>query len=244
MRLFRLSMICLLILVMATSLKAEEKDDKRLTNEAQLGFVDTSGNSKVTTLAFRNRLKYKFTEKLLGAWDVGALYGESDGDKSAERYFTDLRFDYSITDPFYVYAAGGWLRDEFAGFNARWYAGPGVGYKFLVGPKHFLLGEVGLNYAYEDYDADGSDQFLEGRVFGKYEFAFTEKTKISQSLEYLQGFDETSNWKLNSETALLTTLTDILSLKVSYAVRYNNNPTPSDLDETDTILAASFVVNY
>jgi len=95
---------------------------------------------------------------------------------------------------------------------------------FMIGPKHFLLGEGGLNYAYEDYTdpEEDNEQFLEGRLFGKYEWAFTEKTKFSQSLEYLQGFNDMNMWKLNSESALVTLLTDILALKVSYSIFYNN----------------------
>ena len=78
----------------------------------------------------------------------------------------------------------------------------------------------GLNYAHEDYTDPGEDDelFLEGRLFGKYEWAFTEKAKFSQGLEYLQSFKDGSTWKLNSETALIVAITDILALKVSYSV--------------------------
>ena len=116
----------------------------------------------------------------------------------------------------------------------------------MIGPKHFLLGETGLNYAYEDYSDPDQDneQYLEGRLFGKYEWAFTEKTKFSQGLEYLQSFKTGGAWKLNSETALISDITDILALKISYSVFYNNDPHPSDLDKTDTVLATSLVVSY
>jgi putative salt-induced outer membrane protein YdiY len=50
--------------------------------------------------------------------------------------------------------------------------------------------------------------------------------------------------KLNSETALVTAITDILALKISYSIFYNNDPRPSDLDDTDTILATSLVITY
>ena len=55
---------------------------------------------------------------------------------------------------------------------------------------------------------------------------------------------EGSSWMLNSETALISNITDIWALKVSYSVFYNNDPRPSDLDKTDTILATSLVVSY
>jgi putative salt-induced outer membrane protein len=250
MRILKLSILFLFMMAAVQISEAAEETEpqaeKRFSNEFSFSLVNTTGNSDTLALAGINEMKYKFTDKWSASWVVGALYSESDGDKDAERYFTDLRADYAFTDRWYAYGLGSWLRDEFAGFDNRVSIGPGVGYKFLIGPKHFLLSEGGLNYAYEDYtDPDeDNEQFLEGRLFGKYEWAFTEKTKFSQSLEYLQGFNDGSMWKLNSETALVTLITDILALKVSYSIFYNNDPRPSDLDDTDTILATSLVITY
>ena len=232
-----------------TGQAAEEtkpKEEKRFSNETSFALVNTTGNSDTLAVAGKNDMKYKFTDKWTGSWVAGGLYNKSDGDKTAEKYFTDLRADYAITDRWYAYGLGTWLRDKFAGFENRISIGPGVGYNFLIGPKHFLRGETGLNYAYEDYSDPDQDneQYLEGRLFGKYEWAFTEKTKFSQGLEYLQSFKTGGAWKLNSETALISDITDILALKISYSVFYNNDPHPSDLDKTDTVLATSLVVSY
>jgi len=250
MKTVRLSMFFLFMLAAVQISEAAEetkpKEEKRFSNEANFALVNTTGNTEALTVAGKNEMKYKFTDKWSGSWVVGALYGKSDGDKNAERYFTDLRADYSINERWYAYGLGTWFRDKFAGFDQRLSIGPGVGYKFLIGPKHFLLAETGLNYAYEDYtDSDENNaDFLEGRLFGKYEWAFTEKTKFSQALEYLQSFKDSSMRKLNSETALVTAITDIMALKISYSILYNNDPRPSDLDDTDTILATSLVITY
>jgi len=250
MKIVKLFVLFLFILASVQISEAAEenkpKEEKRFSNELSFSLVNTTGNSDTLTMAGKNEMKYRFTDKWTGSWVAGALYNKSDGDKTAETYFTNLRADYTISELWYAYGLGSWLRDKFSGFDNRFGLGPGIGYKFLIGPKHFLLGEAGLNYAYEDYsDSDeDSNQFLEGRLFGKYEWAFTEKTKFSQGLEYLQSFKGSSTWKLNSETALVSALTDILSLKVSYSVSYNNDPRPSDLDKTDTILATSIVVSY
>jgi putative salt-induced outer membrane protein len=47
-----------------------------------------------------------------------------------------------------------------------------------------------------------------------------------------------------SETALISALSDYLSLKTSYVVKYNNQPVPATLEETDTILSVTLVVNF
>ena len=241
MKVIRFLVVLFVIFAMATGLYAEEK---RLSDEAELSFVDTGGNTDVKSLSFKNLLKYKFTEKLNGAWKVGALYGESDGETNAESYFTELRLDYLFTDRLYSFALAGWEKDEFAGINSRYYLGPGAGYKFLLGPKHFLSGEAGLNYVNEEYTDDTDRNYLGGRVFAQYEYAFTEKNKFSQSLEFLYDFDDSENYNVNSETAIISALSDYLSLKASYQIKYDNKPVPSTLEETDTILAITLVANF
>jgi putative salt-induced outer membrane protein YdiY len=52
------------------------------------------------------------------------------------------------------------------------------------------------------------------------------------------------NYKVNSETALISALSGYLSLKASYVIKYNNKPVPETLEETDTILSVALVVNF
>jgi putative salt-induced outer membrane protein len=82
-------------------------EEKRWSDEAELSFVNTGGNTDVMTLSAKNNLKYKFTDKLAGSWAIEALYGETDGEKNAERYFTELRLDYLFTERFYTFGMGG-----------------------------------------------------------------------------------------------------------------------------------------
>lgn len=238
------ALICIvasfLILLTANAVPAEEK---KWEDTAELSYVQTGGNTEVLTFSGKNMLKYKFSEKWSGAWKIGALYGETDGVKNAERYYTDLRADYKATERIYYYGSGGWLRDEFAGFDNRYFLGLGAGYQILTGDRHFLSAEAGLNYAAEEYPNDTEDDFLEGRIFGSYAYVFNPKTKFTQDLEYLHNFDDSDKYKVNAITALTTTLSDLFSLKVAYEISYNNQPTPDTLEETDTIFSVALVVN-
>jgi len=215
-----------IVLAMATGVCAQEK---KWTDQAELSFVDTGGNTDVTSLSAKNLLKYEFSDELQVAWKLGILYGESDGEKNAESYLSDLRLDYLFTKHLYSFVNAGWSKDKFAGIDSRYYAGPGAGYKFFTGPRHFFLAEI---------------RYLGGRAFAEYEYAFTDKNKFSQSVEYLHDFDDSNNYNVNSETALISALSDYLSLKTSYVVKYDNQPVPSTLKETDTILSVTLVVNF
>jgi putative salt-induced outer membrane protein len=244
-----ISILCILLTIGPVALGYAEdqvSEKKRFSNETSISLVNTTGNTDTLSLAGKNEMTYLFSENLSGSWIAGAIYNETNGIKETERYYTDLRADYSINDRLYCYGLGSWFQDKFSGFDHRVGIGPGLGYRLLVGPAHFLSVEGGLNYTYENYTdpEEDDDGFWEGRLFTKYEWAFTEKTKFSQRLEYLQSSEESNTWKINSETALITSLTDILALKISYTVLYNNNPLPSELNNTDTIFTTSMVISF
>jgi len=240
--------LTIMALTFAMLAHAEESPANKFKDEAELSYVQTGGNTKVVSFSAKNLLTYQATENFKLDWTVQALFAEAeiDGDteKTAERYATELRLEYALTERFYTAAYGGWLQDEFAGIDDRYYVGPALGYKVLIGPKHFLRTEAGVDYVKEYYVDDTDDGYMRGRAFGEYAFALTEKTRFSQSVEYLHSFDDSDNYNMNSETALTTALSDKLSLKTSYIVNYDNQPVPEALDETDTVLAVTIIVNF
>ncbi len=229
------------VLLIAAVAGAEEKKWK---DEAELSSVNTGGNSNVATFSAKNLLTYGFSEKLEGSWKAAAMNSKSEGVRSAENYMTELRGDYLFSQHFFGGLAVGWNKNKFAGIDARYYGGPFAGYKFLVGPKHFLRGEVGLDYVSEEYTDKTENDFLRGRLFGAYQFHFTELNKFKQSVEYLHDFDDADNYNVNTETALITLLSQNFSLKTSYEIKFDNKPVPAGLKKTDTILAVSLLVNF
>jgi putative salt-induced outer membrane protein len=231
------------IIVILGTFPDVQAEEMKWQDEAELLYVDTSGNTDVTTFSAKNTLTVPFSEKTKGTWRLGVLYGESDGTKNAESYFTEFRVDHSYTERLYSFGYGGWYKDKFAGIDARYYLGAGEGYKFYNGPKHFLLGEAGLTYTKEEFTDNTDNDFPGGRLFGKYEYHFTEKNRFTQSLEWLLDFSEFDNWNLNSETALLSALNSWLSLKASYLIKYDNEPLGT-LKKADKILGVALVVNF
>jgi len=200
-------MLCIGLALIASSAFAEEnKEKKALSDEAEVSYVKTDGNTQVTSLAAKNLLKYQFNKQLLGSWKIGALSAETAGVKTAENYFTDLKLDYQNTQRLYSFVNAGWQQNRFAGVDEHMYGGVGAGYKFLDGPKNFLVGELGVQYVSDKYTDDTTKNYPGGRAFAKYTYAFTEKNKFSQSLEYLNDFDNSENYKVNSETALISAL--------------------------------------
>jgi putative salt-induced outer membrane protein len=244
MKNIKCSIFLISFVLFACATGTSSAQEKKWEDAAELSYVQTGGNTEVLTFSGNNSLTYRFSEKWKGTWDVGLLYGKTDGEKNAERYFTDLRLDYEVSEKLYYYALGGWLQDEFAGIDKRLYLGPGAGYNIWTGEKHYLSIEGGLDYAQEDY-TDGTDSsFMEGRLLGNYEYIFNPKTKFSQTAEYLHNFDDADKFRINTVTKLTTQLTDMFSLKVTYEINYQNEPSPETLENTDTLFSVALVVNF
>ena len=209
----------------------------------ELSFVDTGGNTEVTTLSFKSTLQYRFTERAFGTWKLGAVFGRSAGETNAESYQTELRGDYAVTKRTYWLGYGSWLRDTFSGIDSRTSLGTGPGYRFLVGPRHTLRGEIGLSYSEEDSSDGAEKEYFGGRVFGTYEYRFGEKSTISQAVEFQLDFSETDDWLLNSETALTLPLSSALALRTSYTLKHDNRPV-ADLKKTDTVLSIALQISF
>lgn len=217
--------------------------EKTWTDEAELSFVSTNGNSKVTTLSAKNLLKVPFSENFSGSWKLQGLYGKNDGVKNAETYMTEFRGDYAQTSRLYYFASAGWFQDKFSGIDSRYVYGLGSGYKFLDGPKSFLLGEAGLTFTQEEDTAGNDNEYLGGRLFAQYAYLFNDTNKFTQSIEYLPDFDDSKNWLFNSETALVSALNSNFSMKTAYLVKYDNQPV-TGLTKTDSIISVALVANF
>jgi putative salt-induced outer membrane protein len=238
---FFIMVVCIGLTIAALSSFAEEK---ALSDEGEVSYVQTDGNTKVTTLSAKNLVKYKFNERLLGSWKVGAVNAETSNVKTAESYFTDLKLDYRNTLRLYSFVNAGWQQNKFAGVDEHIYGGVGEGYKFLEGPAHFLIGELSVMYVADKYTDATKKDYPGGRAFAKYTYAFTEKNKFSQSLEYLNDFNDSQRYFVNSETAVISALSGIFSLKAAYLVNYTNEPVPATLKKKDSMTTVALVVNY
>jgi putative salt-induced outer membrane protein YdiY len=238
------SFLIMFLFVTAVAVPGLCAEEKKWSDEGELAFVKTGGNTEVTNLAAKNLVKYQFSEKVLGSWKLGSLYAETDKVKTAQSYFTDLNVHYQSTEKMYYLAGAGWQQNKFSGIDRSLYGGLGAGYKFLDGPAHFLIGELGLRYVSDKYTDETGNNYAAGRGFGKYTYAFTEKNRASQSVELLYNFSNSKRYAVNSETAVISALSGNLSLKAAYVVNYQNEPIPSTFEKTDTMLTVALVVNY
>jgi putative salt-induced outer membrane protein len=239
----RFFVVFLPLLLCLSASAGDPLSEKRFSGKAELAFVDTSGNTDVASISAKSDLALRLTETLEGGWKFDVLYGEDGSVKTAESYSTALRLNYRISKRFFTGLAAGWAKDEFTGIDSRVFAGFSAGYRPVESPPHTLKTEIGLDAVREEY-TDGTDKdFPQSKIRVAYGFAFSEKNRFTQEVEYLQDLDRSVNYRVRSETALIAAVNGILSLKTHYTVDYDNEPVPATLDDTDSVLGVTLVFN-
>ncbi len=218
--------------------------ESSLSAQAELSVVAKSGNSDSESFYGKGNLSRKFSDSLTAKWVLHASRGEDDGVRSSESYGTELRLDHQARPQFYSFGFLGWFKDNFAGIKDRYILGGGAGYKILEGPPHSLSVEGGPNLTSEHYTDDSSRAYLAARFFAEYGYAFTEKNRFAQTVEFLYDFDDTNNYGLNSETGLIAVIDGDFSLKISYRVEYDHQPVPAILSSTDKVLSMALLADF
>jgi putative salt-induced outer membrane protein len=242
-----------LILLASVSAYAQEEAPAEAQPEPWKGalglsYVDTSGNSE--TSAFGLDFKVERLPEPWGLEITGLFNRASDaGDVTAERYYLGGRAKRALGDRWELFGGLSGEKDQFAGFDLRLLVEAGAAYKLVLGPKHFLSADAGLTYTDENRLEPEPDASWLGGVLGlAYEWKISDTTSFTERFLYYPNFDESSDWRLSSDTGIQTAISSLLALKFSYEYRYRNEPLVLDdgttADSTDTTTRFSVVFNF
>lgn len=234
--------VVLLVAALLAASPATAQEDNAWSGTLGLSFVTTSGNSDTTTLGLD--LGLKRTPDPWG-WELAAFFlrSEQDGETTAERYGGSLRADRKLDERWSLFGSLSADHDAFAGYDLRGIVASGGTYHALLGPVHELSFDAGLTWTTEDLVAAEDRDFLGGMLGLSWAWHPRKGTTLGERLVWYPDFDETSDWRLTSETSLQAALSERLALKVGYLVRYDNEPVPG-FDTTDTTTTISLVVGF
>ncbi len=113
-----------------------------IKGEGQIGFNNSTGKSKTVSLTAGLKLS-KETLHWKNSLTLNVDYERENGVTSEERYFAGYEGRYKITRRQYTYSTVSWERDPFSGFNARFAASVGLGYKLIDRPNLSLSFDAG-----------------------------------------------------------------------------------------------------
>ena len=233
------SSVCLL-LGAAPVMAQAPKDSFRLAFD--LGFVNASGNTDVTTLNAGEHLAY-----VAGPWtfahEVIVIEGRSHGSETAAQYSSDLRVDRAFSPRFGAYAVLGWYRNPFAGIGRRFDEGLGLTAKILTRPHDVISGEAGTSLIQERNTAFVENSFSAARAALLYKHSFTDAATLQEAAELLFDLKHSDDKRVNSETSLTAPLSKRISLKAAYLIRFQNLPEPG-FKKTDRVLTTGVQIVF
>jgi putative salt-induced outer membrane protein len=192
---------------------------------ADLGFVQTSGNSQVTTMNIGER----FTQergRLTLSQSFALIYGKQRDTVNTNNLRTAVRGDYRVDKVFSFFLGAGFDRNKFAGIAQRWEEQVGLAARVLAASSDTIRIEGGGSIT-QQIPVDGlQENFPSARGALSWRHAFTGQTYFHQNVEYVPNLSEHEDWRVNSESIIVAPLSARIGLKVSYVIRYDNQPQP------------------
>ncbi len=207
--------------------------------EAELGIVNTSGNSDTSTVNAkfnavneRRKWRHRFHTEYLLASDAGGT--------TAERFVAEAGSNYKLSETDYLLVLNlRYVKDRFAGFDHR--LSETVGYGHIFEWDHMKLNLEGGVGARQTKFVDGSSQRdAIIRVAGDYQWQFSGTGALAE-----KAFSEIgdTNTHTEAETSLKVRVYGNLATKLSYKL-INDTEVPPATKNTDTITAVTLVYDF
>lgn len=190
---------------------------------------------------------------------------DPDTEVTSENYALKSRYRRDVSDRFFWYGGAGWDRNEPAGIKDRYVVEGGVGNTWHdTEEMHFKTSYGATLTKQDDVDEDPS---VDDTFFGA-RFAWDYMNKLTQTATYTNLFildenlEETSDWRAEMQNGLAVAINSHLALKAGLQLLYDNEPAleelnlfdvggvdtgttvTTELDELDTILTISLVVDF
>jgi putative salt-induced outer membrane protein len=229
--------------LLAAPLAAQQADGK-IHVVGNLSFVNTAGNSELTTLSGDETLQKMTTDSL---WKfqqtAAAVYGHSEDSTTASAFNAGARVDRILSSRLSAFAGGNWERNRFAGIARRFEEIVGLGFQLLDLERDQLSLEAGASFNQQRSTLGVDDNFVAARAAGAYKHLLTDKAYFQQLAEFLPNLETSEDFRLNTETSLVAPISRAIALKLSYTIHFDNLPEPG-FEKTDRILSSGIQVTY
>lgn len=222
--------------ISAAEIEADEAPP-RWQASAELGLVNTSGNSDTTTLNLGAEI-VRTTLPWRHRFAAAALQAEEDGEDTADRWLGEWQSDYRLTERSYVFGALRHEADEFSGFAFQQTAAVGYGRTLFAGDRQLLETEIGPGFRrIKDAVTREVESEAIARALVAYHLDISTSTVFDNRLLVESG---SSNTLINNDAAFKVAINDHFALSFAVLVRHNTDA-PEGTEETDTTTTASLV---
>ena len=236
----------------------EAKDTTELKISA--GGLFTTGNSRALSLTGASKFKLRreanqLTAAAAGNFARSAATPDDSMETTLENFQGRVRYDRFFTEVLAGFLAVSASRDRFQGLDLRLNVDPGIAFYVIDQKGHQLWSEVGYDLQHDvrnddaiaaaliDGDVvDKSETRHNGRAFVGYDNSLNEEVTFNTGLEYIQGLQDTTNWRLAWDAGLTSNIGESFAIATTFTLKYDHNPLPG-VEKTDAVTAVSVVYN-
>ena len=206
--------------------------------EAELGFIQTSGNRDTTAVNAKLAGTHE-APKWRNKFDAEYLESSDALGVSARRSVAQAAANYKLRAANYLFANLRAEQDRFAAYEYRVSETVGYGHRFERAPQTLEL-EIGAGGSHTEFiDGDREDEGVI-RLAGRHIWRLSETSELST-----KAFSEVgeSNAHSEGETALKLKVSNRLAMKLAYKLFHNTEP-PLGVRRTDSVMAVTLVYGF
>ena len=209
---------------------------------AELSLVDTGGNTDTQTLGTAGLLVWR-PEGWTTEARTSFVRSIAEGVETARTLTFSVRQSRTISPRLDAFGRLEFLINEFAGIDDRFSFDAGFGFRLLPGPVHVLRTDAGLGYSHEDR-LTGEDLSFALATFGaNYEWIVNRIVTLTDTSLLTASLQDGQDWRFRNAFAATTTLTRLLSVKLSHELNFAHAPA-AGFGRTDTVLSAALALKF
>ena len=233
----------LLLTVSAYAQDEEEAVVLGWTGTGELGFVNTTGNTKSTAL--NAKLNFILQRKRWNHRFSGtALMTSEDEITDNERYTMEVQSNRELSEKSWLFGSFRWDADKFGSYDPQASLTAGYGRQLMKSEKHELKGEIGAGYKKleERVSGDSSSEAIARFLLDDSWQVF--KTTLWTNRLLVEAGSTNTFTQFN--TGLAVSMTEKFAVKLGFEVRHNTD-VPDDIadsENTDTVTSVNLVYNF
>jgi putative salt-induced outer membrane protein YdiY len=209
--------------------------------DTSVGLSLARGNSRSSSFSFTFSADGPINQAKTLLWFNKAIYlfGESEGETSADNLLVSTRLNWQHTPRLYSYYELQGLRDRFKNYSYRIIPAVGVGYK-VIAQKAVTLGlDAGLSEVFtEYYDSGDTDNYLGLKLGEELVWKIAETSEFNEKLEIDPDLGDFSRYFLRFEANLIAAIAKSWAVKLTFIDTYDSQPVGIGIEKNDIALIA------
>jgi putative salt-induced outer membrane protein len=149
-----------------------------------------------------------------------------------------------LEDRLSLFAAQMLESDRFAAYLQRYNTDLGAGIVIYQWEQITWNGEGGYRYMFENRLDQSQFDYHSLRMASEVLATFNPRVSGRFWLEFLPNLTDAENWLLNVDASLISSMSERLSLRLGYGIRFDHQPNPGADQTTDTVFTTSLVAQW